>query len=266
LGAPTTFRNVYVKVDEKGEHVIPAAHHLSSTPYNLTWNLELDREIGPRVLARLSYLSSRTYDEFIIDPLSLPATPSVLLLSNTGGLRYHEFEATLRVRASERSDFKISYVHSLARGDLNTLTQIYLPFEQPVIRPNVYGNLPSNIPHRVVTWGEFKLPWAITVTPLLDVHTGFAYSNFDVLQNYDGIANGQRFPTFFSLDMKISKDFKVPIVPLLKNHTLRGSLQIFNITNHSNPLDVYSNIASPFFGHFVGFQHRLFDLQIDIIN
>jgi hypothetical protein len=265
VGPAMTYENVYVRVDENGEHVSTKAHHLSSTPYNLTWNLEMDRELGPRVLTRVSYLSSRTYDEFIIDPQNLPGANPVLLLTNTGGSHYHEFETTVRFHASERTDFNISYIYSLTRGDMNTLGQIYVPFEKPVIRPNVYATLPANVPNRVVTWGRFKVPWGVTATPLLDVHSGFPYSNVDVLQNYVGVANSQRFPTFFSLDLKLSKDFNLPLTSWLKNHKFRGALQIYNITNHSNPLDVYSNITSPFFGHFVGFQHRLFDVSFDIV-
>lgn len=264
-GPPITYQNVYVRVDEKGEHVSTKAHHLSSTPYNVTWNMEMDRELGPRVLTRVSYLFSRTFDEFIIDPQNFLGSTPVLLLTNTGGSRYHEFETTVRVHASERTDFNISYIYSLTRGDMNTLGQIYVPFEQPVIRPNVFATLPANVPNRVVTWGRFKVPWGVTATPLLDVHTGFPYSNVDVLQNYVGIANNQRFPTFFSLDMKLSKDFNLPLTSWLKNHKFRGALQIYNLTNHTNPLDVYSNVASPYFGHFVGFQHRLFDVSIDIV-
>jgi len=264
-GPPITYENVYVRLDEKGEHVSTKAHHLSSTPYNVTWNLEMDRELGPRVLTRVSYLSSRTYDEFIIDPQNIAGNDPVLLLTNTGGSRYHEFETTVRVRASDRSDFNISYIYSLTRGDLNTLGQIYVPFETPVIRPNVYGTLPANVPHRVVTWGRFKVPWGVTATPLFDIHTGFPYSNVDVLQNYVGVVNDQRFPTFVSLDLKLSKDFNLPLTAWLKNHKFRAALQIYNITNHANPLDVYSNVTSPFFGHFVGFQHRLFDVSFDIV-
>ncbi len=265
LGTPVTYENVYLRTDEKGRAVSTKAHHLSSTPYNLTWNMEIDRELGPRVLTRISYLSSRTYDVFIINPQTLTSANSVLLLTNTGASRYHEFESTVRIHASERSDFNISYIYSLTRGDLNTLGRVYVPFEQPVIRPNVFGALDSNVPNRVVAWGQFKIPWAVTATPLVDVHTGFPYSNFDVLQNYSGPANSQRFPTFFALDLKLSKEFNVPLMDWLKSHRFRVALAIYNITNHSNPLGVYSNITSPFFGHFVGFQHRLFDVQFDIV-
>jgi hypothetical protein len=156
-------------------------------------------------------------------------------------------------------------VHSLARDDLNTLTQVFVPFEQPVIRPNFFADLPSNVPHRVITWGRFKLPREVTISPLLDAHSGFPYSATDVLQNYVGAPNSRRFPTFFSLDLQLTKDFRMPFIPWLNKHKVRGALQIFNITNHSNPRDVYANVASPYFGRLAGFQHRLFQASLDIV-
>jgi len=134
-----------------------------------------------------------------------------------------------------------------------------------VIRPNFFGTLPSNVPHRLITWGRFLVPWKITASPVLDIHSGFPYSAIDVLQNYVGTPNTLRFPTFASLDMKLSKDFRVPLIPWLKHQKLRGALQIFNITNTANPRDVFSNVASPFFNHFVGFQHRFYDVSLDIV-
>ena len=264
-GAPLVFQNAYVKVDEKGRRIIPPGRDLGSTPYNLTWNLEVNRELLPHVVVRFSYLTSRTFDEFVMDPLALPGSAPILLLTNTGGSRYHEFESTLRVRASARADLNFSYVRSLARGNLNTLTHVYVPFEQPVIRPNFYADLPANIPHRVVAWGRFKLPREVTLSPLLDVHSGFPYSAVDVLQNYVGAPNSRRFPTFLSLDLRMTKDFRVPITSWLKKHKFRIDFTVFNLTNHANPRDVYANVASPHFGSFLGFQHRVYDLSLDIV-
>jgi len=200
-----------------------------------------------------------------VDPLALPGSASILLLTNTGGSRYHEFESTLRVRASARADLNFSYVRSLARGVLNTLTHVYVPFEQPVIRPNFYADLPSNIPHRVVAWGRFKLPREVTLSPLLDVHSGFPYSAVDVLQGYVGAPNSRRFPTFLSLDLRMTKDFRAPITSWLKKHKFRIDFTVFNLTNHANPRDVYANVASPHFGSFLGYQHRVYDLSLDIV-
>ncbi len=265
LGPPQTYQNVYVMVDEKGRQIIPPGQILGSTPYNITWNLEASREIAPHLLVRASYLSSRTFNEFIVDPTTLPDGSPILLLTNTGGVRYHEFEATMRYRRSENADLNFSYVRSLARGDLNSMSAVYVPFEQPVIRPNFFAALPSNIPHRIIAWGRVKIPWKITAAPVLDLHSGFPYSAYDVYQNYLGPPNGQRFPKFLSLDLRLSKDFRISFIPWVKNHTLRGALQIFNLTNHANPRDVYSSVASSHFGDFAGFQHRTYDLALDVL-
>jgi hypothetical protein len=264
LGPPIVLRNFYEKKDEHGI-VVPSNNRLDSTPFNLTWNVEMDQEIRPNVIARVNYLSSRSYQEFIVNPLyNAPGGP-VLLLSNTGGSRYHELETTLHIRARENADFNISYVYSLSRGDLNTLSSVYVPFEQPVIRPNFFGALPSNVPNRLVTWGRFKVPWEITASPVLDLHTGFPYSAVDVLQNYVGTPNSLRFPTYFSLDLQLSKDFRMRWIPWAKNHKFRGALRIFNITNHGNFRDVHNNVTSAYFGQFAGLQHRFYDVSLDVV-
>jgi hypothetical protein len=265
LGPPVTLQNAYAQFGKQGFQLIPPGHDLGSTPYNVTSNFEFDRELRPHVLARFNYLSSRTYDEFIAGPEQLPGTNPLLLLTNHGGSRYHELEATVRVRPSESADLNVSYVHSLARGDLNTLTQVFVPFEEPVIRPNFFADLPSNVPDRLVAWGVFKIPWKITASPVLDWHTGFPYSVVDDLQNYVGQPNGLRFPSLLALDLKLSKDFRIRFLPWVKNHQFRGALGVYNLTNHLNPRDVYNNIASPYFGHFVGFQHRLLDTALDVL-
>jgi hypothetical protein len=262
-GPPVVFRNAYEKIGKNGV-VIPTGHRLDSTPYNLTWSFEVDQELRPNVIARLSYLGSRTYDVFIINPLAQLPSPE-LLLDNIGGSRYQEFESTVRVRARGRVDLNISYVYSLTRGDLNTLAAVFVPFEQPVIRPNFFGTLPANVPNRLVTWGRFKIPWRITASPLVDVHSGFPYSAVDALQNYVGTPDSRRFPTFASIDLQLSKDFHLLWVPWAKKHMFRGSARIFNITNHGNFRDVYNNVTSPFYRDLAGFQHRSYDVALDVL-
>jgi hypothetical protein len=268
FGTPTPYPNVYVRVNEQGIHIIPNTNNLGSTPYNLTWSLEADREILPHVIARFSFLSSRNFNEFILGPNSLGGKP-VMLLTNTGVSRYHEAEATIRVRATAGVDFNFSYVNSLARGDLNTLGQVFVPFQQPVIRPTLFSDLSSNVPNRVVTWSTLRLPRDITVSPLFDVHSGFPYSFVDELQNYVGVPNGHRLPTFASLDVKVSKDFTMPVIssliPFLRKYKFRAAFAVYNLTDHGNPRDVYNNVASPHFGDFAGLQHRLYEVWFDVL-
>lgn len=265
LGPPVEYQNAYIKFGENGTQIVPSHNRLDSTPHNLTWNLEGDQEFSPAVLLRVSFLSSRTYQQFVINPLSAPDTPPTLLLSNTGVSRYNEFESSLRLRPFEQADVSFAYVHSQARGDLNTLSSIYTPFEAPVIVPNLFGTLPSNIPNRVVSWANFKLPRELTLSPVFDIHSGFPYSAVDVLQNYVGTPNSLRFPTFASVDLKISKDFRIGFLPWVRGHKLRLAVSIFNLTNHTNPRDVYSNVTSPLSGQFAGLQHRLYDAYLDVV-
>lgn len=264
-GPPVVLNNFYEKFDKEHGIIVPTGNRLDSTPYNLTWNVEVDQELRPNVVARVNYLSSRTYDVFVLNPQPLRSGGPTMLLTNTGGSRYHELETTLRLRPSEYADIKFSYVRSLSRGDLNTLSSIYVPFEQPVIRPNFFGTLPTNVPNRFVTWGTFKLPRQMTISPVLDIHDGFPWSAVDFLQNYVGQPNSLRFPSFASLDAQITKDFRISFLPWAKNHLFRGSLRVFNITNHTNPRDVFNNITSPNYGQFVGFQHRFVDVSLDIV-
>jgi hypothetical protein len=264
LGPPLVYRNFYEKFGKNGT-VVPTGEALGSTPYNVTWNAEFDQELRPNVIARISYLASHTQNEFAVDPEILSSSDAVLLLSNRGGSRYHELEVTLRVRPSEKANINISYVQSQARGDLNTLSSVYIPYEAPVIRPDYIATLPTNVPHRVVTWGRFKVPWRVTVSPLLDWHSGFPYSTFDVLENYVGAPDSLRFPAFLSLDMQVSKDSHVPLLPWVRHHTVRSSFRVFNLTNHLNFRDVYNNVTSPYFGDYAGIQHRFFGLGVDIV-
>jgi hypothetical protein len=143
-----------------------------------------------------------------------------------------------------------------------------VPFEAPVIRPDVTSNLAANVPNRLVSWSTIGLPASFTLSPVVDVHSGLPYSNVNTYQSYVGGANSQRFPTFFSLDLKVYREFPLhlPFFGTMKNRKLRFGIYSLNLTNHSNPLAVYNNVTSPYFGHFVGFQHRVNGFVIDIVN
>ena len=103
----------YEEFAEDGRKIVPSGTRLGSTPYNFTWNTEFDQEIRPHIIARVSFLASKTYNEFTVNPEVLSPTSGLLLLSNLGASRYHEFEATLRVRPSDKADFK--FPTSIAR-------------------------------------------------------------------------------------------------------------------------------------------------------
>jgi hypothetical protein len=268
LQPPEVFQNSYVAREPDGAFA-PVGRRFDTTPRNFTANFEVDRDLGHGVVVRASYLYSQTQNLDFVTPVSgAPGGTSLLGLANSGGSHYHEFEATLRYRPRERSEFSLSYVRSAARGDLNTVSDIYVPLEQPVIRPDFSGILAQSVPNRVVGWGTFALPWKLTLSPVADVHSGLPYSDVDALQNYAGTPNGQRFPEFFSLDVRVYREFQLhlPVLGTLKNRRFRFGAYAINLTNHLNPLEIYNNVASPDFGHFTGFQHRVDGLVIDLVN
>src|SRR6266436_4955159 len=258
-GSPITYLNAFV-----GNGSGPLASRIlpepGSSPRSLVGNVEVDRQLRAAAVVRVSYIYSQTRDLFVVNPIpGVFGSGGLLGLFATGQANYHEVEATFHFQPVHHADLNISYIWSRARGDLNTISNIFLPFEQPVIRPNTSGILPSDVPHRVVSWGVFHLPWSLTVSPVVDVHTGFPYSNVDVLQNYAGVPDGSRFPTFFSVDVQVYRDFHLHL-PLLERgskHKVRVGVYSINLTNHGNFHDVYDNVSSPFFGQFTGFQRRV---------
>jgi len=268
VGEPVLLQNTYLQSDTG-----PAAQTLSriprTSPRTFTWSFEVERELLRNVSLKVSYLDSQTRNLFVVDPLlNTTVSGSMLALANTGTSRYRRVEATVNARPFEHANLNVSYVWSRARGDLNALSDTFVPFEQPVIRPNVAGVLSSDVPHRVVSWGIVDLPWKLTLSPVVDVHTGLPYSNVDVLQNYVGAPNSLRFPTFFSLDARIYREFplRLPFIGRSTKRKIRLGVYSLNLTNHLNPHDIYNNVASPLFGQFAGYNRRVDGLVVEIVN
>jgi hypothetical protein len=268
LGPPVTYTNAYVGgVNPLINGILPQGP--GTTPRNFTWSLEGDHELRRNVVLRVGYIDSHTTYLFVLNPFTgAPGQDSFLGLTNTGSSHYREIESTVRFTVLQKHEVNASYIWSRNRGDLNNLSDVMIPFWQPVIRPNVYGILPSDVPSRVITWGVFSLPKKFTFSPILDVHSGYPYSNVDVLQNYVGTPDGQRFATYLSLDVKIYRVFQVPFISGKngKAHHIRLGFYSLNITNHGNFNAVFNNVTAPNFGQFVGFLDRRDGAVIDFID
>jgi Carboxypeptidase regulatory-like domain len=267
LAPPVTYINAYVGgVNPLSTGILPEGP--GTTPRNFTWSLEGDRELRTNMVLRVGYIDSHTTYLFVVNPFTGAGENAFLGLANTGSSHYREIETTVRFTVHEHHEVNASYIWSHTRGDLNSLSGVMIPFLQPVIRPNVYGILPSDVPHRVVTWGVFSLPRKFTFSPILDVHSGYPYSNVDILQNYVGTPNGQRFGTYLSLDVKIYRVFPIPFLGAKsgKIHHIRLGFYSLNVTNHGNFNAVYNNVTAPNFGQFVGFLDRRDGAVIDFID
>jgi hypothetical protein len=268
IGTPVTYTNAYVGgMNPLNGGVLPLEP--GTTPRNFTWNVEGDRELRRNVVLRVGYIDSHTTYLFVVNPFTGAAgANSFLGLTNTGSSHYRELESTVRFTVLGHQEVDASYVWSRTRGDLNNLSDVMIPFLQPVIRPNIYGILPYDIPQRVITWGVFSLPKKFMFSPILDVHSGYPYSNVDVLQNYVGTPNGEKFATYLSLDVKIYRNFQIPFMGAKsgKTHHIRLGFYSLNVTNHGNFNAVYNNVAAPNFGQFVGFLDRRDGAVIDFVD
>jgi hypothetical protein len=271
-GRNITLQNVYLpgaSISNPSDPEDPA-----NSPRTFTWNLESETSIRKNVTLRAGYYETHTDDLFLVNPILPPAaSPTVntglLALENTGTAYYRQAHVTARYYPNEKAEFNVSYSWSRARGDLNTLSDTFIPFQIPVIRPNVYGVQPSDVPHRLLMWGYVHLPiWSLVLSPVADIHSGFPYSNVDVLQNYVGAPNSLRFPTYFSLDVKVYRDFPLRIPfkerPKGKIRKIRIGIYSIDVTNRQNPHDVFNNVTAPLFGQFAGFQRRFTGLALGL--
>jgi len=266
IGNETAFENEYI-ANGSGPIASRIRRSPNTSARSFVTNAEVDRALWTGAVLRLSYLYSSTRDLFVLDPVSGAGPgPSTLGLFNSGRENYNEAAVTLRFHPIKEGELNISYVWSRSRGDLNTLGDIFIPFEQPVIRPNVSGIRPADIPNRGVIWGTFHLPYALVFSPVVDVHSGFPYSNVDDRQNYVGLPNGQRFATFFSLDFQTYRDFRLPTGLHFGSRKLRFGFYMLNTTNHGNFNSVYNNVTSPQFGQFAGFQRRQTAFLLSVVN
>jgi hypothetical protein len=136
-------------------------------------------------------------------------------------------------------------VKSRTSGDLNNFETLYRDRLSPLLLDNENSLQPFDVPHRFLLWGVINLPRDIVVTPGFEWRSGFPYTVFTPDYQVVGERNrGGRFPTFFSFDLRVMKELTV------RGKSFRIGFQLFNLTGHYNPRDVYSNVGSPFFGEF----------------
>jgi hypothetical protein len=227
----------------------PAIH----TPRSVNWNLELDREWLKSFFVRVGYEQRQNSFEPVLNPITSTSGDSILLLATDGRSRYREGQVTARYVFHGADQVVGSYTRSSAFGNLNDFNSYFGNIENPVIRPDARGPLPWDAPNRYLFWSNVSLPRGFTVFPVLDVRTGFPLSVVDENRNFVGARDeAGRYPTFVSLDMQVSKRFRV------FRHNATAGLKVFNITNHFNPRDYQGNLASADFGAFANGVGRTF--------
>ena len=219
---------------------------------SLGWNLQLDREIIDNLFLRTGFQYRRTLSNFLVNPVYAGNDRSdtdALAMSSGGRDYYREFQVSLRYRLSGTGHITASYVRSSSSGDLNDLGSIYGPTPSALILPNQRAPLRFDVPHRMLAWTEFNLPWGLKTIPVWEVRSGFPHSNLDEYRNLVGPRNrAGRFPIFNAVDLQITKKVSIPFRG--KDRRFRAGIRLFNLLNNFNPQDVQQNLASPHYGVF----------------
>lgn len=230
-------------------------------PRNVTANLQVDRRVNSWVSLSANVMDSSTESRYVVNPEVSATGDPLLVLRPNGRSRYQALEIAGRIGTSEHA-ITMSYTRSRASGDLNDVNSAYGDFGTPIIRANQFSLVSTDAPNRLIASGLIALPRRITIAPLVEAHSGFPYSIRDAAQYFIGArnANHRRFPSYFSLDLELAKDFQVT-----EKYAVRLSVRGANLTDHFNPRNVRANIDDPQFGRFFASYPRHFSAGFDVM-
>jgi hypothetical protein len=220
-------------------------------PRGLTWNAGLEHIFSHLLRIRATYTDNRSVGLLTFEP-DINGTTNEIVLNGNGQSYYRQADVTARFTWKDGQNIVLTYTRSRAEGTVNTFDSFLGNFPSPIVRPDVYSNLPADLPNRFLAWGRFNFPsYKLQVLPIVEYRDGFPYARLDQFQSYVGVPNSTRYPNFFSLDARFIRDFKVS-----PKYTVRLSLTALNITDHFNALDIHANSDDPQYGVFFGNYHR----------
>lgn len=263
IGVPINYANVIGSITGPRSFFVHGQQVAGAfSPRGTTLNLQVEHSFSPRFRLRAVYTDSQSVGLIVFESDLLGDTHEIVL-NGDGKSRYRQLEVTGRLTWKDSQQLVLSYTRSRAEGNLNAFDGFLGNFPTPLIRPNLYSNLPGDLPNRFLLWGRLKTHvWDLQVLPIVEYRNGFPYAVVDALQNYVGIPyrDSTRFRNFFSADARFMKDFRVN-----KKYTLRISLTAANITNHFNPLAIHDNVADPQYGVSFGNYHRRYRGDFEVL-
>ncbi len=228
-------------------------------PYSTNLNVQVEQILSTNFRLQASYLQSQSRDLIVLTPQITPSL-SAFELNGSGRSQLKQLELTAAARAGREGQMYFSYVRSHAAGNLNEFGNYLANFPPAVILPDARTNLPGDIPNRFLAWGRLALPLKIHLMPKVEFRSGLPWSAVNVFQNYVGVPNQNRFPDYFSVDLRVSRDFKVS-----DKYTLRFAVSGSNLTDHFNPVSIHVNTADPAYGVFFGEFRRRYTADFDVI-
>jgi TonB-dependent Receptor Plug Domain len=261
IDGPTQYDNVIGSVTGPRSFLVHGQRVAGAfAPRGLTVNTGAEHIFSRLLRIRATYTDNRSVGLVALAPFVNDTTQEIVL-NGDGSSYYRQTEITAKFAWKDGQNMVLTYTRSRAEGTLNTFDTFLGNFPMAVIRPDVYSNLPADLPNRFLMWGRLNFPrYTLQLLPIIEYRNGFPYSRFDEYQNYVGVPNSNRFPNFFSADARVIKDFKVTA-----KYTVRLSLTAFNITNHFNALQVHANTDDPQYGVFFGNYHRRYRFDFEVV-
>jgi hypothetical protein len=225
------------------------------TARSATWDLSYEYRWNRSASIRAAILDRRGDHELIVDTRrSLDA--GTIVMQSSGRSRYRDFEVGFRLSHTTRFDLNATYAHANAEGDLNTFANYFDTMLSPVIAPNQYGPLPTDVPHRLLARGRLLPTATWLVVAIADWRTGLPYSIVDESLDFVGLRNTARMPNVFRLDLGLEHRFAIgKLKPWI-------GVRAYNALNSFLPADVQANTSSPAFGSLYNSQFRQYRLQV----
>jgi hypothetical protein len=168
----------------------------------------------------------------------------LLQVESTGTADYREAQFSIRRAWADDQQLFVSYVRSRGRGEINDFTSLFGFVDAPLLQPGAKARLSSESRNRVIAWGTINLPKRVVLSPVTEWRSGFPFSVVDHQYVYSETPNSRDFPMFWAVDLVAYKTFTV------KKRSADLGVQVFNLTNHKNPRDVYAVSNAPQFGQF----------------
>jgi hypothetical protein len=263
IGDPITYQNVIGSITGPRSFFVNHEQVAGAfSPRGATLNLQIEHNLARILRLRAVYTDSQSVGLVALEQDVSGATDRIVL-NGDGKARYRQAEVTAKFAWKSGQQIVAAYTRSRSEGNLNLYDGFLGSFPTPLVRPNVYSNLPADLPNRFLLWGNVvSHVWNLKVLPIVEIRNGFPYARVDALQNYVGVpySDATRFPAFFSADARLMRDFKVT-----PKYTVRVSLTAFNVTNHFNALAVHANIADPQSGIFFGNYPRRYRGDFEIV-
>jgi len=164
----------------------------------------VDRQITKDITGNVTYVFSQGIHQFFMDnlsaaaefpledassdtyPTTAPTAPGTNNLQYQSGGFYREQQIMVTVRATTRK-FSLfgNYTYSDAKGDTEGVTSVPSVSSDPGLD---FGRTHFDVRNRVMLFGNFMLPWAVSVSPMVVANSG---TPFNITTGSDLTGNNQ---------------------------------------------------------------------------